>query len=153
MAQTPSLQLLEGLADQFSVRGRLWHQGRHFTQEGQRLEGRLGGHDAPLSYLTAQDSEHSHSKRGAVQEPRVPLDPHDRRQPKAVPCRAPLLAANGGNPVWGECDEIVCDYQPPVGISLNSLVEGVLRDDLKGKNEPQRPRSPRGGQRTLRAES
>jgi hypothetical protein len=53
MAQTPSLQPLEGLADQFSVWEWVWHEGRHFIQEGQRLEGRLCGHDTPLSYLTA----------------------------------------------------------------------------------------------------
>ena len=34
MAQTPSLQPLEGLADQFSVWGRVWQHGGHFIEEG-----------------------------------------------------------------------------------------------------------------------
>ena len=80
---------------------------------------------SPLSYLAAQDVEHGDSQRSADSETRVALDPHSRRKPATVPCRAPLLAADGSDPLKGQCDEFVRDCQPPVGGSLSSLVKRV----------------------------
>lgn len=58
LRKTPSLQPLEGLADQFPIRRRFRQQGDHFIEEGQGLESLFGGHDTPLSSRTADDSEH-----------------------------------------------------------------------------------------------
>jgi hypothetical protein len=53
MAQTPSLQPLEGLADESSVRRRFRQHGDYFIEERLGFESCLGVHNAPLSYLTA----------------------------------------------------------------------------------------------------
>ena len=71
MAQTPSLQPLEGLVDECLVRRRVRQHGGHLIEEGLGLESGFCSHNPPLLYPTTQDLANSRSPTTLHTAPRA----------------------------------------------------------------------------------